>query len=332
MTTLFEPCQKKPVNKFIQYFYQGNLNFYLLPKDVEEMDWNWQQEFLDATVNSKLMKEYPASSKFVSLFLKKIIQHLEPKQEVHDGFYEHLCTSMKHIDKDGYSYRHYLIGNDINNVITTKETKNMVVNGTTGLKTWEAALMLSDWVLCNKNFFSNKHVLELGSGVGFTGITIAKYCNTKSMVLTDCHDDVLKTICDNIQINFAQLQKQEENIITWFKDHNKSLGVTTLDWNAIDDFMEDMVPDILIGADIVYDPSILQPLSNVIHTFCSRNKKLEVFIASVIRNEETFKGFLKALSEMELEYETIELPKCVHIEWDENINRSLLRINSKSKL
>lgn len=84
--------------------------------------------------------------------------------------------------------------------------------------------MLSDWALCNKNIFSNKNVLELGSGVGFTGISISKYCNAKSMMLTDCHDDVLKTISDNIHINFPQLQKEEENNITWFKDQDKSLG------------------------------------------------------------------------------------------------------------
>lgn len=137
MTTESEPWQESSVKKFIKYFYEGNLNFSLLPEDVEKMDWKWQQEFLDATVNSKLLKEYPISGKFASLFLKKIIQHLERNQEVQDEFYEHLCTSMNNVDKDGFSYRHYLIDNDIINAITIKETKNMVVNGTTGLKTWE---------------------------------------------------------------------------------------------------------------------------------------------------------------------------------------------------
>ena len=73
------------------------------------------------------------------------------------------------------------------------------------------------------------------------------------------------------------------------------LGVMMLDWNAIEDLPDSIVPDILIGADIVYDPSILQPLSNVIQTFCARNMDLEVYIASVIRNEETFNGFLRTL-------------------------------------
>lgn len=70
-----------------------------------------------------------------------------------------------------------------------------------------------------------------------------------------------------------------------------------MDWNAIGGLPDIIIPDILIGADIVYDPTILQPLCNVIQTFCSRNNQLEVYIASVIRNEKTFDGFLKTLGE-----------------------------------
>lgn len=107
------------------------------PEDIENMNWDWQQAFLDATVNSHLIREYPISGKFASLFLKKIIHSLEPNQEVHDDFYSQLCRSMNYLNEDGFSYRHYVIGNDTNKIITIRETRNMVVNGTTGLKTWE---------------------------------------------------------------------------------------------------------------------------------------------------------------------------------------------------
>ncbi|KAJ8725763.1 hypothetical protein PYW08_003946 [Mythimna loreyi] len=313
------------------HFYKGNLNFCLMSEDIETMDWDWQQAFLDATVNSKLIQEYPLSGKFASLFLKKIIQALETNQEVHDDFYTHLCKSMNYLNKDGFSYRHYVIGEDTNNIITIKETRNMVVNGTTGLKTWEAALMLSDWALCNQNKFVNKNVLELGSGVGFTGITISKLCNIKSLMLTDCHDDVLKTISENILINFPHFKQEKDKDISVFRGKDKFLGVMQLDWNAIEDLHDSIVPDILIGADIVYDPSILKPLSNCIQTFCARNKHLEVYIASVIRNEETFNGFLTTLDELNLDHENVELSQSVFIEWDESINKCLLKIKAKQK-
>ncbi|XP_026724573.1 protein-lysine N-methyltransferase EEF2KMT-like isoform X2 [Trichoplusia ni] len=316
--------------RLIHHFYSRNHNFCLEPKDIEEMNWDWQKEFLDSTFNSKLIQKYPLSGQFSRLFLKKLIQHLEPHQEVHDDFYAQLCTAMNIINKDGFSYQHYLVENDINNIITIKETRNMVVNGTTGLKTWEAALMLSDWALAKQEIFSEKNVLELGSGVGFTGITIGKLCDIKSLMFTDCHDDVLKTICENVKINFPDFVQEETQDVTSYKSENKCLSIMKLDWNSVDNLPDNIVPDILIGADIVYDPSILVPLCNVIQTFCKRNSNLVVYIASVIRNEATFASFLKTLDDAQLQYERVEVKKSGYIEWDDCINKCLLKIIEKS--
>lgn len=100
------------------------------------MTWDWQQMFLESTVNSDLVKRYPTSRQFTKLFLKKIITQLEKIQEVHDDFYSHLCTAMNNNPDDSYSYRHYLINNE-SEIISIKETNKMVVNGTTGMRTWE---------------------------------------------------------------------------------------------------------------------------------------------------------------------------------------------------
>lgn len=71
-----------------------------------------------------------------------------------------------------------------------------------------------------------------------------------------------------------------------------------LDWNAVEHLSTGIIPDVLIGADIVYDPIIIQPLCDVLKTFFVRNKQLEVYIASVIRNEETFAAFMNSLGEL----------------------------------
>lgn len=84
--------------------------------------------------------------------------------------------------------------------------------------------MLSDWSLSNKQIFSNKKILELGSGVGFTGITIAKHCGIESMLMTDCHNEVLKTIDENIQINFPSISNPQIDKITLYKAENKIIG------------------------------------------------------------------------------------------------------------
>lgn len=72
-----------------------------------------------------------------------------------------------------------------------------------------------------------------------------------------------------------------------------------LDWNdIINNQPQSLKPDIIIGADIVYDPSILLPLIEVFEFFQNLNKDLEIYIASVIRNADTFNKFLNILGKI----------------------------------
>lgn len=73
-----------------------------------------------------------------------------------------------------------------------------------------------------------------------------------------------------------------------------------LDWDNVQDLSNDLLPDIIIGSDIVYDPSILKPLCNVIKIFTRRNKNLEIYVANIIRNEDTYKQFLRTLGKVVL--------------------------------
>ncbi|XP_061712478.1 protein-lysine N-methyltransferase EEF2KMT isoform X2 [Cydia pomonella] len=316
------------LDSLIRNYFKGSLTFYLQPEDAEVMTWNNQGAFLDATVRSELLKRYPVKNEFSKLFFKKLIGFIEPYQEIHDDIYEFLCSAMKSESSGMFCYRHYVIGDSLRDIITIKETNNMVVNGTTGMRTWEAALMLADWALCNKNIFLNKKVLELGSGVGFTGITIAKHCKIKSIVLTDCHDDVLKAIKENIIINFPDSSGAKMNDLSGSERNCQSnIEAMMLDWNDDHEMPSHFLPEVVIGADIVYDPSILQPLCNVLRRLFVKNVELEVYIASVIRNEDTFNEFRKTLDNNEFTFIEISLECSELIDWDyNNKHRCLLKI------
>lgn len=101
------------------------------------MTWDWQEKFLEVTMKNELLKLYPLSNEFSKLFFKCIINYLVD-QEVHDDMYAHLCRFMNTHPTDNYfSYRHYIIGNNFNEIITIKETNKTVAEGTTGLRNWE---------------------------------------------------------------------------------------------------------------------------------------------------------------------------------------------------
>lgn len=56
------------------------------------------------------------------------------------------------------------------------------------LTTWEAGFFLAEYMVLNREIFENKTCLELGSGVGITGIVLAKKVNIKKLVMTDYTD------------------------------------------------------------------------------------------------------------------------------------------------
>lgn len=65
----------------------------------------------------------------------------------------------------------------------------------------QAALALADWCLCNCRFLQNRCVLELGSGVGLTGLCVSLYCKPSSYWFSDCHPAVLRLLQSNILLN-----------------------------------------------------------------------------------------------------------------------------------
>lgn len=55
------------------------------------------------------------------------------------------------------------------------EHKKSTVLSEVGLQVWRGAFLLNDFILSNRNKFSNKKILELGSGVGLTSILASIY-------------------------------------------------------------------------------------------------------------------------------------------------------------
>lgn len=83
-----------------------------------------------------------------------------------------------------------------NNSVVTSESRGLLYGfGSTGFRTWEAALHLGTYLYCTETgqaLIKNKRVLELGAGTGFVSLLCKKHLNAESMLMTDGNEKLVE--------------------------------------------------------------------------------------------------------------------------------------------
>jgi predicted nicotinamide N-methyase len=77
---------------------------------------------------------------------------------------------------------------NIERSVITSESRGLILSaGTTGFRTWEAALHLGSFLAseAGEAIVRNKRVIELGAGTGFLSLVCARYLGVRSVVVTD---------------------------------------------------------------------------------------------------------------------------------------------------
>lgn len=156
------------------------------------------------------------------------------------------------------------------------------VFATTGLSTWTASFVLNDWITLNTDLFRDKRILELGCGIGLTGLITVFDCQPQSYVFTDYHEKVISRCQEHIDLNLKYASdkiatKTETRLLNWAEyDPN----IEKFAWMT-ESF------DIVIGSDIIYHPSIIPPLVNVLkHVLRPKRSKNEEKKPAEEREEE----------------------------------------------
>jgi predicted nicotinamide N-methyase len=223
--------------------------------------------------------EFPRSSSNRLAILKKLIRFLEDRHaDVRSEIYELYVSALASPPSvSEYCFKTYCFASDC--WLTLKEKTQIISNGTTGLSTWTAAFVLVDWISSHRDLFAGKSVLELGSGTGFVGLSAALLTEAAHVELTDCHPDVLRLLGENVEVNRAQ----------------DRVTVSELDWCSFTSPSRP-VPAFVVASDVVFDPSICEPLSCVVASFASEGST--VLIALTLRNEETHQLFLDAMAKV----------------------------------
>ncbi|KAL1214896.1 Calmodulin-lysine N-methyltransferase [Cardamine amara subsp. amara] len=216
------------------------------------------------------------------------------------------------------SYNHPSCPRSRKLVIPLQCSLNML-EGDTGCCIWPSSLFLSEFVLSFPELFTNKACFEVGSGVGLVGICLA-HVKAKKVILTD--GDLLTLA--NMKLNL------ERNHLNYDDESPKQPGEAAhttrvkcihLPWEtASESELSEYCPDIVLGADVIYDPSCLPHLLRVLVALLRKPTKTDngslktedkdttqqgrspvvAYIASVIRNADTFNAFLTLVDQMDL--------------------------------
>ncbi|KAL1503322.1 hypothetical protein AB1Y20_011374 [Prymnesium parvum] len=156
----------------------------------------------------------------------------------------------------------------------------------TGCVLWDAAKALSAWMLPRAAAFDGLHVVELGAGPGLAGLCLA-LASSARVTLTDCVPATL----DNLTHNAAMLPE----------DARTRVRVSSLDWLEVmaqPGMARELMADVVVAADVVYEPSLVPPLLATIRELLCR-RTARAIVAAEERGA-AWGVFLKALHDERL--------------------------------
>lgn len=302
-----------------------------------------QESIMSSTVNNDLRIKYPIKVSYQVAFLKQFIAELERRKlDILDCVYEALGRLMVLNDQEN-CYKHYTVKQfGTTTTITLKENPNYISEGTTGLCSWQASIMLSEHLICSGyDMDLSDTVLELGSGNGLVGLSILKYCKVKKIILSDCHSSVLNQLIKNIKMNITDNPlKLEENLRTegttklfslQENDISPIIEVYRLPWEEITkSIVKSLNVTCIIAADVVYDSSLFKDLINTVYLFLKYSQNCKYFkLACTVRNVDTLNTFLNMLINQGLRYEELhqeKLPFYSHYIWTHETPIRFLKI------
>lgn len=143
-----------------------------------------------------------------------------------------------------------------------------------GLQVWRGALLLADYCLHERQLFRGKRVMELGTGVGLTGIAAAMYADR--VICTDINlGGILELIGSNIRRNKRLLTSTTPatNMSVMELDFMKTASWSTELLRAIDE------TDVFLVADVIYDDELTDAFLTTIDVLLSRGGGKTMYIA-----------------------------------------------------
>ncbi|XP_022642286.1 protein-lysine N-methyltransferase EEF2KMT isoform X2 [Vigna radiata var. radiata] len=202
---------------------------------------------------------------YLKNFLKKLISQVESDRGyVLDNLYELYAHYMTSFKDDSFAKRDARICKRISflfpEVVFSLQCSLNMLEGDTGCSIWPSSLFLSELILSHPELFSDKSCFEIGSGVGLVGLCLA-HVKASQVILSDGDLSTLANMKFNLELNHLNV---EANMTEGNKDPNK-VKCLYLPWeSASESQLQEIMPDLVLGADVIYDPACLPHLVRVL--------------------------------------------------------------------
>ncbi|KAJ6345540.1 hypothetical protein OIU78_008235 [Salix suchowensis] len=109
---------------------------------------------------------------------------------------EIVCLDESFFINDNYQLTTFTFGSQVIELLCLHSSSTDF--DLTGQLVWPGAMLLNDYLAKNAEMLRGCSIIELGSGVGVTGILCSRFC--RQLLLTDHNDEVLKILKKNIEL------------------------------------------------------------------------------------------------------------------------------------
>ncbi|KAK9154388.1 hypothetical protein Sjap_001868 [Stephania japonica] len=174
------------------------------------------------------------------------------REEGDDEDDDMVCLDESFFINDDYKMSTFSFGSQVVHLLCLQSASTDY--DLTGQLVWPGAVLLNNYLSNNTAILQGCSIIELGSGVGVTGILCSRFC--QEILLTDHNEQVLKILKKNIE-----LQPNYET------HTNKYAGLAAekLEWGNVNDLslILQRYPsgfDLILGADIYFQQSSIPPL------------------------------------------------------------------------
>ncbi|XP_059665423.1 uncharacterized protein LOC132311523 [Cornus florida] len=205
------------------------------------------------------------------------------RKEIDDDI---VCLDESFFINDNYELTTFTFGSQIFELFCLQSASTDF--DLTGQMVWPGALLLNDYLSKNAEILQGCSVIELGSGVGITGILCSRFC--REVVLTDHNEEVLKILKKNIELHSSS------------ENSNCCAGLIAekLEWGNSDQLNQILQRDLkgfdlILGADICFQqnsvPLLFDTVKQLLHVrrggqckfilaYVSRAKTMDAMVVS----------------------------------------------------